>query len=155
MDDRLALAHPNSPCLLQRGQHIILSVERKDVCLHCVNFFTSLLSWEDCKQLLLSHNFFESLRFFDRDNVPRHKLQKLERIIAKKSELTSVERGSHAVVPICLWVQALVDYHRAKMVVQPYRERLAEAERTLLDVRLHEFKFNVMFIDYGLNLANQ
>jgi len=23
------------------------------------NFFTSLLSWEDCKQLLLSHNFFE------------------------------------------------------------------------------------------------
>ena len=99
------------------------------------------ISWEDCKQLLLSHNFFESLRFFDRDNVPKHKLQKLEKMVTKRSELVSVQHGSRAVVPICLWVEALVDYHKAKMVVQPYRERLTEAERILMDVRMGSMFF--------------
>ena len=94
------------------------------------------ISWEDCKQLLLSHNFFESLRFFDRDNVPKHKLQKLEKMVTKRSELVSVQHGSRAVVPICLWVEALVDYHKAKMVVEPYRDRLTEAEGILMDVRM-------------------
>ena len=48
-------------------------------------------SWEDCKQLMLSVNFFESLRFFDKDNVPVHKVQKIEKLLAEESNL-SVQR---------------------------------------------------------------
>lgn len=73
--------------------------------------------------------------------MPKHKLQKLAKIVTKRSELASVQHGSHAVVPICLWVEALVDYHKAKVVVQPYRERLTEAERILMDVRMVSFYF--------------
>ena len=68
--------------------------------------------------------------------MPKHKLQKLEKMVTKRSELVSVQHGSRAVVPICLWVEALVDYHKAKMVVEPYRDRLTEAEGILMDVRM-------------------
>ena len=77
--------------------------------------------------------------------MPKHKLQKLAKMVTKRSELASVQHGSHAVVPICLWVEALVDYHKAKMVVQPYRERLTEAERILMDVRMVSFFFFLFF----------
>ena len=77
--------------------------------------------------------------------MPKHKLQKLAKIVTKRSELASVQHGSHAVVPICLWVEALVDYHKAKVVVQPYRERLTEAERILMDVRMASFFFFLFF----------
>lgn len=92
--------------------------------------------WDDCKQLLLSQNFFESLRFFDRDNVPRRKLKALEKMIVKNSDLESVEHGSRAAVPLHMWITALVDYHKAKVAVQPSRVRLANAERTREDVSL-------------------
>ena len=96
-----------------------------------------LASWEDCKQLLLSQNFFESLKFFDRDNVPRHKLSQLEKIIVRGSPFAEVEHGSRAVVPLRQWVSALVDYHQAKRAVQPFRERLTLAENTLMEVSAH------------------
>ena len=73
--------------------------------------------------------------------MPKHKLQKLEKMVTKRSELASVQHGSHAVVPICLWMEALVDYHKAKMVVQPYREKLTEAERILMDVGMGSMFF--------------
>ena len=93
-----------------------------------------LYRWDDCKQLLLSHNFFESLKFFDRDHVPRSKLSKLKKMIVHSSKFEALEQGSKAVVPLCMWLTALVDYHQAKMSVQPFRKKLAEAERTLMDV---------------------
>ena len=77
--------------------------------------------------------------------MPKHKLQKLAKMVTKRSELASVQHGSHAVVPICLWVEALVDYHKAKMVVQAYRERLTEAERILMDVRMVSFFSSIFF----------
>ena len=38
---------------------------------------------------------------------------------------------SQAVVPLVLWIAALVDYRKAKAAVQPYRDQLREAEETL------------------------
>ena len=40
---------------------------------------------------MLSVNFFESLRFFDKDNVPVDKLEKVEKLLAQDSNL-SVQR---------------------------------------------------------------
>lgn len=91
-------------------------------------------SWEDCKQLLLSQNFFESLCFFDRDNIPAVKLRRLEKAIAHGAKFDSIEHGSKAVVSLCLWLAALVDYHRARSAVRPFEENLSEAERTQEEV---------------------
>ena len=91
-------------------------------------------SWEDCKQLLLSQKFFESLRFFDRDNIPIAKLRKLESAIVQSTKFESVEHGSMAVVPLCAWLVALVDYHHARAEVKPFEEKLSEAEQTLAEV---------------------
>lgn len=52
------------------------------------------LSWEECKQLLLSPNFFESLKFFDKDSVPRPKLRQLKAML--KSPAWRVESLQHA-----------------------------------------------------------
>ena len=96
--------------------------------------------WDDCKLLLLSPNFFENLRFFDKDNIPKRKLKSLEKMIAKHSKFELLGHGSQAVVSLCSWMNALIDYHQAKMAVQPFRESLAEAEKTLQEVREDAFK---------------
>ena len=93
--------------------------------------------WEDCKQLLLTPKFFESLKFFDRDNIPLRKLRRLEKMINRNAKFEDLDKGSQAIVPVCTWLIALVDYHYAKMAVQPYRDRLQEADRTLIDVSLN------------------
>ncbi len=90
--------------------------------------------WDDCKLLLLSPNFFENLKFFDKDNIPKQKLQRLSKMIKKYSKFEAVSAGSQAVVPLCSWFNALIDYHHAKMIVQPFRESLAGAEKTLFEV---------------------
>lgn len=90
--------------------------------------------WEDCKQLLLTPKFFESLKFFDRDSVPLRKFRRLEKMINRSAKFEDLDHGSQAIVPVCTWLIALVDYHYAKMTIQPYRDRLQEAERTLIDV---------------------
>ena len=50
--------------------------------------------WEECKQLLLTPNFFESLKFFDRDGVPRSKLRQLRTTL--RSPLWRVDTLQHA-----------------------------------------------------------
>ena len=44
-------------------------------------------TWEDCHQLMLSHRFYESLRFFDKDNVSQKKLNKLEVLLANQKKI--------------------------------------------------------------------
>lgn len=66
--------------------------------------------------------------------MPLRKLRRLEKMINRHSKFEDLEQGSQAIVPLCTWLIALVDYHYAKMAVQPYKDRLVEAERTLMDV---------------------
>ena len=66
--------------------------------------------------------------------MPLSKLRRLEKMIDRSSKFEDMSLGSQAIVPLCAWLIALVDYHYAKMAVQPYKDRLAEAEKTLLEV---------------------
>jgi hypothetical protein len=94
-------------------------------------------TWEDCKQLLLSPNFFESLRFFDKDHVPRQKLRRLRAMLRSPSWKTdSLEHASKAVSSLALWVAALLDYHHARDVMKPSQEELAIAEGILTTAEL-------------------
>ena len=56
-----------------------------------VHFICFPFSWSDCQQLMLSQHFFESLRFFDKDNVPQSKLDKLEKLLNDEQKL-SIQR---------------------------------------------------------------
>ena len=51
-------------------------------------------SWEECKQLMLGPNFFESLKFFDKDGMSRHKLRQLRSML--RSPQWRVDTLQHA-----------------------------------------------------------
>ena len=51
-------------------------------------------SWEECKQLMLGPNFFESLKFFDKDGMSRHKLRHLRSML--RSPQWRVDTLQHA-----------------------------------------------------------
>ncbi len=59
-------------------------------------------TWEDCQQLMISHNFYESLRFFDKDSVSMKKLHKLEKLLADQKKLSLQTMAKvHVHVQLC------------------------------------------------------
>lgn len=68
--------------------------------------------------------------------MPVSKLRRLEKMIDRGSKFEYMGQGSQAIVPLCTWLIALVDYHYAKMAIKPYKDRLTEAEETLMEVFL-------------------
>ncbi len=82
----------------------------------------------------MSHKFMESLRFFDRDNVPKRKLHQLEKMLERSAKLDVIQEGSKAAVPLSMWLHALIDYHKSKSAVEPFKIKLIEAEKTLKNV---------------------
>ena len=82
---------------------------------------------------MLSQNFFDSLRFFDKDSVNQKKLNYLKQVLhgQKRSGINKISRVSQAMVPLLMWIAAIVDYHKAKAFVQPYRNEVKKVEVTL------------------------
>ena len=60
----------------------------------CPSVHVFVIRWEECKLLLLSPNFFESLKFFDKDHIPRQKLRQLK--VMLKSPLWRDETLQHS-----------------------------------------------------------
>lgn len=82
----------------------------------------------------MTHNFLESLKFFDRDTIPIDKVHKLEEMVNQTMRFEGVRCVSGAAVPIGMWLSALVDYHKVMMAVEPLRTKLRVAEETLINV---------------------
>ena len=95
-------------------------------------------SWEDCKQLMLTQNFFESLRFFDKDNVSPSKLRCLEKRLEGREKMspTQVGQASQAAVPLLMWLVALLDYRKMTEKLRPHQKKQEEAEQILMKVYL-------------------
>lgn len=83
----------------------------------------------------MSHKFVDSLKFFDRDHVPRNKLRRLEEMVYSIVPSDVLQTGSKAVMSISKWLNALVDYHKIMKSMDPIRKQLKDAESTLTDVR--------------------
>ena len=85
---------------------------------------------------MLSQNFFESLRFFDKDNVSSSKLRWLEKRLEGKEKLSLayVGQASRAAVPLLMWLVALLDYRRTTQELKPHKLKQEEAERVLRQV---------------------
>jgi dynein heavy chain, axonemal len=85
--------------------------------------------WETAKRILGDVNFMRSLEDYNRDNIPDGVIRKLRRYIDDPNfQPDAVAKQSHAAMSLCMWVRAIDVYHGVVKVVQPKRERLAEAE---------------------------
>ena len=82
----------------------------------------------------MSHKFIDNLKFFDRDNLSRQKLRKLEKSVYKTVDAKTLEAGSKAILPIHKWLNALVDYHVIMETLDPLKKKLKDAEDTLAEV---------------------
>lgn len=83
---------------------------------------------------MMTQNFVESLQFFDRDHISKHKVERLEKVLKTTSRFQGIAATSKAVVPLGTWLGALVDYHKVTVAVEPLKKRLKTAEETLINV---------------------
>ncbi|KAK2870454.1 hypothetical protein Q8A67_024846 [Cirrhinus molitorella] len=89
--------------------------------------------WGPSKKLLGDMKFLESLKTFDKDNIPAANIKKIrEKFIDNPDFQPSIIKSvSSACEGLCKWVRAMEVYERVAKVVAPKKERLKEAEEEL------------------------
>ncbi|XP_076299082.1 dynein heavy chain 3, axonemal isoform X2 [Lasioglossum baleicum] len=89
--------------------------------------------WPASIKVLGDMKFLESLRNFDKDNVPPAYMKKIrDKFINDRSfQPEAVKKVSTACEGLCKWVRAMEVYDRVIKVVKPKQEMLAEAEAAL------------------------
>ncbi|XP_043082022.1 dynein axonemal heavy chain 3 [Puntigrus tetrazona] len=89
--------------------------------------------WGPSKKLLGDMKFLESLKTFDKDNIPAPNIKKIrEKFIDHPDFQPSIIKSvSSACEGLCKWVRAMEVYERVAKVVAPKKIRLKEAEEEL------------------------
>ncbi|XP_076804480.1 dynein axonemal heavy chain 3-like isoform X3 [Clavelina lepadiformis] len=89
--------------------------------------------WPAAKKMLGDLKFLDSLRDYDKDNIPIHVMKKIrERFIGDTNFRPEIIRNvSSACEGLCSWVLAIEVYDRVAKVVAPKRQSLLEAEDDL------------------------
>ncbi|KAM5227717.1 LOW QUALITY PROTEIN: dynein axonemal heavy chain 3 [Ctenodactylus gundi] len=89
--------------------------------------------WGVSKKILGDLKFLESLKTYDKDNIPALVMKRIrERFIDHPEFQPAVIKNvSSACEGLCKWVRAMEVYDRVAKVVAPKRERLKEAEGKL------------------------
>ncbi|XP_065540385.1 dynein axonemal heavy chain 3 [Lathamus discolor] len=97
--------------------------------------------WGPSRKLLSDLKFLESLKTYDKDNIPPAIMKKIrEKFIGHPDFQPAVIKNvSSACEGLCKWVQAMEVYDRVAKVVAPKRERLKAAEE-LLDVQMQKLQ---------------
>ena len=77
--------------------------------------------------------FLDSLREYDKDNIPVHIMSKIRSEYCTNPDFdpVKVRTASSAAEGLCKWVKAMEIYDRVAKVVAPKKEKLAEAEQSL------------------------
>lgn len=85
-------------------------------------------NWGEAKRQLGDPNFINSLKEFDRDNIPDRVLKKIAKYTTNPDfQPDKVESVSLAAKSLCMWVRAMEMYGKIFKVVQPKRERYNQA----------------------------
>ncbi|KAJ8047551.1 Dynein heavy chain 3, axonemal [Holothuria leucospilota] len=89
--------------------------------------------WPAAKKMLGDMKFLESLKEYDRDNIPTFVMKKIRDnyITNPDFDPAIIRKVSSACEGICSWVRAIEVYDRVAKVVAPKRARLKEAESKL------------------------
>ncbi|EDQ87504.1 uncharacterized protein MONBRDRAFT_37951 [Monosiga brevicollis MX1] len=86
--------------------------------------------WGPAKKLLSDMKFLDSLREYDKDNIPPHIMQEIrDKYIPDEGFVPEkVAKASQAAEGLCKWVRAMEIYDRVAKVVAPKRLALVEKE---------------------------
>jgi dynein heavy chain len=91
--------------------------------------------WETAKKMLMESDFLESLRVYDKDNIPPAIVLKIRPYIANPEfEPDLIKKASNAAYGLCCWVRAIEAYDRVAKHVGPKKIKLAQAETDLTAV---------------------
>ncbi|XP_066933177.1 dynein axonemal heavy chain 2-like [Clytia hemisphaerica] len=89
-------------------------------------------TWAEAKRQLGDTNFIEKLINFDRDNITDRVLKKIGTYCSQADFVPDiVGRVSGAAKSLCMWVRAMEVYGRIFRVVEPKKQRLANATALL------------------------
>lgn len=89
--------------------------------------------WGPSKKLLGDLKFLESLKAYDKDNIPAPYIKKIRDKFIDNPEFqpSVIKNVSSACEGLCKWVRAMEVYERVAKVVAPKKERLKVAEDEL------------------------
>lgn len=89
--------------------------------------------WGPSKKLLGDMKFLESLKAFDKDNIPAANIKKIREKFIDNPDFQPalIKNVSSACEGLCKWVRAMEVYDRVAKVVAPKKERLCRAEEEL------------------------
>jgi len=81
--------------------------------------------WGPSKKLLGDMNFLNSLKEYDKDNIPPHTMKKIRADYCSNPEFdpTKVRTASSAAEGLCKWVQSMEIYDRVAKVVAPKKSK--------------------------------
>ena len=86
--------------------------------------------WKSSQKLLGDFKFLQSLKEYDKDNVPAAIIKKIRATYIPNPEFVPerIKQASTAAEGLCKWVRAIEAYDRVAKVVAPKKEALAIAE---------------------------
>jgi dynein heavy chain len=89
--------------------------------------------WGPSKRLLGDMKFLQSLKDYDKDNIPAKAIKEIRDKYITNEEFVpeKVAKASSAAEGLCKWVRAMEAYDRVAKVVAPKKEKLKEAEGEL------------------------
>ncbi|XP_076154944.1 dynein axonemal heavy chain 3 [Alosa pseudoharengus] len=104
--------------------------------------------WGNSKKLLSDLHFLDSLKAFDKDNIPPANIKRIREKFIDHPDFQPalIKNVSSACEGLCKWVRAMEVYERVAKVVAPKKERLQAAESELavqmatLEVKRGELK---------------
>ncbi|KAJ3106842.1 Dynein heavy chain 7, axonemal [Phlyctochytrium planicorne] len=89
--------------------------------------------WKSSLKMLGDPKFLESLKTFDKDDIPAHVIKKIRTTYIPNPEFKpeKVRNASSAAEGLCNWIVAMESYDRVAKVVAPKQIALAHAEEEL------------------------
>lgn len=84
-----------------------------------------------------AHNLLQSFLHYDKDNIREDQVEAVEKVI--KDDVLSLDPDKLENIGVgyaafARWAKAMVSYHHASKVVDPYREALRNGEAELEDL---------------------
>nr|XP_033342927.1 dynein heavy chain 12, axonemal isoform X1 [Megalopta genalis]XP_033342928.1 dynein heavy chain 12, axonemal isoform X2 [Megalopta genalis] len=91
--------------------------------------------WGPSKRVLGDFRFLETLRQYDKDNIPTRIMQEIKTkyLTDKSFEPKVVARASSAAEGLCKWIRAMVLYDEVAKVVAPKKAKLEAAQKEYED----------------------
>ncbi|CAG5101569.1 Similar to DNAH7: Dynein heavy chain 7, partial [Cotesia congregata] len=94
--------------------------------------------WKPSKKLLSDIKFLDSLKNYDKDNIPLQIIETIKRIYLtdKNFEPRVVAKASQAAEGLCKWVRAMILYDKVAREIAPKKQKLQDVQKEYLDTMI-------------------